>query len=309
VKKVDAIFCADLHLRPDRPIARTDNYQKAQFVALDFILDLQYKHECPIFCAGDFGNQPLNIGWPTWFSAKVIEHLNNFERPVRDIFVCLGQHDLPQHRLEAWPESGLGVLAAAEVIQLIGIKERKYIIIDNYCVHAFPYGTTLEQINVKEKSVALVHMMVIKDKPLWPGQQALTARAILEKYPGYDLIISGDNHQSFVETVDGRHLVNCGSMMRMRADQMDHEPAVFLWYAELNKIRRIALPIRPAEEVLTRLHIDKKEEKNERMTAYVESLKAKYEVGLSYTDNLDAYFQNNITRKNVKEKVWECVLN
>ena len=52
--EVSAILCSDLHLREDVPICRTDDYISAQWKKMDFIAELQLKHNCPVLCGGDF---------------------------------------------------------------------------------------------------------------------------------------------------------------------------------------------------------------------------------------------------------------
>ena len=73
--------------------------------------------------------------------------------------------------------------------------------------------------------------MIIKTKEdtLWPGQVATDGLGQLEKQKEFDLILTGDNHQSFCITSNGRWLLNPGSMMRMRADQVDHNPIVGIY--------------------------------------------------------------------------------
>ena len=55
--KADAILCADLHIRPDTPICRTDDFFDAMSKKIDFILSLSKEHNCPILMAGDLGHK------------------------------------------------------------------------------------------------------------------------------------------------------------------------------------------------------------------------------------------------------------
>lgn len=95
-------------------------------------------------------------------------------------------------------------------------------------------------------------------------------------------------------------------MMRMSADQEEHTPAVFLWYANSNHISRVPLPIK--EDVISREHIDKKKEHDERIAVYVERLgESDYDVSLSYTHNIKKELKAQKITKEVTQKIWEAV--
>ena len=157
-----------------------------------------------------------------------------------------------------------------------------------------------------DKEIALCHMMVIKDQKhkLWPDQQAQSAKRLLKKFPCYDLIVSGDNHQSFVVEYEGRILVNPGSLMRMSANQIDHQPSVYLWYAEENKIERVYLPIE--KDVINTFHLEEVKDRNTRIESFINRLKDTEEMGLSFEKNMEEFFKTNRQRKRVVEKVWEA---
>ena len=72
-RKADAILAADLHIRADTPLCRTDDYINAQWNKLNFIFDLCQKNDCPLLVAGDIGNKSQ---WPNWLLEKVISALN-----------------------------------------------------------------------------------------------------------------------------------------------------------------------------------------------------------------------------------------
>lgn len=301
LKKVSALLSADLHIRNDVPVCRTDDYFAAMERKIDFILDLSKKYVCPILVAGDIGDKSQ---WPNWLLKWAINKLEGHK-----IIVIPGQHDLPGHRLALWKKSGIGVLHAAEVITLLGPHDlESYWEFDNFLVNAFPYGEEIHHIEGLDNSkpqIAMAHQMVIENKELWPDQNAFTGHQLLRKFPEYSLILSGDNHQTFTAEYKGRRLVNPGSLMRSTAAQIDHEPCMFLWNAESNEIEKVLLPIE--KDVINREHIDRQQEKDKRTEAYVTHLKKGYEVGLSFDDNMDKHFLANRARKRVKEKVYEAM--
>lgn len=304
-KRASAILSADWHIRPDIPIGRTDDYFAAMERKVDFILALSKQYNCPILIAGDLGNKPLNNGWPTWLLKWAIEKFKG-----HDIICIPGQHDLPNHQLNQWEKAGIGVLHAAGAIKLIGPHDLDSDYIDDvFCLHAFPYSENLHTIQSEGLAlpkIALIHQIVIEGKPLWPGQEADKGHQLLKKFPEYSIILTGDNHNAFTVEYEGRWLINPGSMMRNTADQADHKPRVYLWYADANSVEPIYLPIEL--NVIDRTHIDIVQERDDRFNALITRVKNDVEIQLSYDQNIENYFQKYRTEKLVKEKVWGAVI-
>jgi hypothetical protein len=296
-KQASAIFAGDIHIRATIPECRTDNFLFAQEKKWKWVIGLAKKHECPIIIAGDLGE---NAQWPNW----LLEWFITVSRRVR-IIVVPGQHDLPNHRLDLWKKSAIGVLHAGEAIEVC---LEPIIIKDTFGLFPFPFDMPLKNHTSKgSPNVAVAHMMVIEDKPLWPGQEAPRGHALLKEFNSFDTIVTGDNHNRFVhqDMDDGRLLINCGSFTRHKADQIDHEPHVYLYYAESNHIKEMPIPIEP--DVVSRIHIDRKEHRDQRVEAFITHLHDDYEIGLDFEQNLEDFFRRNRTRKEIKQKVWEFV--
>jgi DNA repair exonuclease SbcCD nuclease subunit len=296
MKKYDAILTADWHLRANKPICRTDDFTKAMWQKVEAIFSLGRTHKCPILLAGDLGHYNQ---WPNWLIEKFMEFVNIYHVKIISI---PGQHDLPEHNLALKHKSGYGILERSNFIINAGIEHHMGI----FVACSFPYGEKIAESDpeIKAKSIAIAHQMVIEDKPEWPGQVADSALSLLRKFPEYRLILTGDNHKSFVVEYEGRILVNPGSIMRTTADQIDHKPVVFLWRASNNKVTPVYLPIE--QDVIDRSHIDIKREKDQRINAYTERLSERYELGLSFEGNLEEHFKVNRIRKPVKDRIWEA---
>lgn len=295
-KKATAILAADLHIRADIPMCRTDDYLKAQFDKLEFIFGLCEENDCPLLVAGDIGNKSQ---WPNWLLEKTISIINKYGI---DIICIPGQHDLPEHRLDYWEKSGCGVLHQAKVARTLTLS-----ILYHNIFRIFPFGYGNEVSHCKPTfplKIAMSHQMVIENKPLWPGQEAPKGNALLKKFPEYNLILTGDNHNPFVAEYQGRLLVNPGSMMRMTVAQINHKPRVYKWYSDTNTVEAVYLPIEKG--VISRVHIENKEERDERMEAFVSRVKDDFEISLSFECNLEEYLKINRTKKPVQDKVWEA---
>ncbi len=291
--KTSAILTADIHIRSDTPICRTDDYIQSQFDALKFIFELCRKENCPLLIAGDVGNKSQ---WPNWLLEKFISLVNIHKVKI---IAIPGQHDLPEHRSDYWKKSGCGVLHEAGVITLLGNHNPTFQMND-FFINAFGYGDNIHKpSNIFPIQIAMIHQMVIKDKPLWAGQIASKGKELLQKFPEYSLILSGDNHQFFIVKHKGRLLVNPGSMMIMSQDQIDHKPRVYKWFAELNEVEIIYLPM--SENIVV-------QKKDNDMEAFVSHVTNNFEIGLSFEKNMEEYLNTDLTiQKSVKDIIWKVI--
>jgi DNA repair exonuclease SbcCD nuclease subunit len=244
MRKADAILCADLHLRDTRPICRTDNYLTAQENKIKFIYELRKKHNnCFLFIAGDIFHKAQSS---QYLESLVLQYLNKSD-------VIPGNHDLLNHNINQLYHSSFGVISNS--------------MYKHSNIKLGDYKTLMCGFRTKggNKIIGMIHQYVYKDKPLHENIKSTKAKKLL-KENDFDLIVTGDNHETFVEEYQGRILVNPGSMMRMTADQINHKPCVFLYYADENKVEPVYFPIQ--ENIISRKHIDEKQildDVNERL--------------------------------------------
>jgi DNA repair exonuclease SbcCD nuclease subunit len=304
-KKPIAILTADIHLRLTTPTARTDDYQDALLRKIEFLRSKSVGLGVPVLDAGDL--------FDNWRASPEAESIAMQSLPFVMVTIP-GNHDIPKHNINLYYKSSLHVLDAAKRIH-VGINPDTPLRVGNNMVYFFPYGTPIEKMvdvgeNIEaldgECHIALYHGMVIGSKDeLWPGAKEYNmARALLQRVPGFDVIVTGHNHKTFTAEYEGRHLINPGSMMRMDADQMDHQPSFFILYSD-NSYTQQYIPIE--KDVLTRQHIITSTERDERMLAFIERMGLNYEIGLSFERNLENHIADNKIRNGTKEKIWEAV--
>ena len=282
LREPDALFCGDIHLRDDKPVCRTDDFEKAQWDKLDFISSLQVKYNCPVLHSGD-----LFHAWKSspYLLSKIIEHI------PKQFFSVLGNHDLPQHNLEQIGKSGINVLAKAGVLTII-----------KGC-HFGQEPTDEHIINIKQRKLLLWHIMTYQTKEPYPGCTAPKAIKLLQENSDIDCILTGDNHNPFVEQYEGRILVNPGCMTRQTAAFADFLPRIYLYYADTNTVEAVYLPIE--QGVVSREHIIKKEEHDGRIDAFVSHLQGEWKVGISFEDNLKEFASVN----NVEKPIMDIINN
>lgn len=300
LKRCSLILTSDWHLRSTIPICRKDDFLKEQERKVDFILRQSLVYNCPILIAGDIGDKPQ---WENWVLKKYIE---KFKKHSQKIYVLPGQHDLPNHRLDKLDESGLGVLIASKAATLL-LREPVYILGIDIGIYPVQFKNKIFKVksNEDEQHIVIIHQLVSQSK-LWEGQRNFTfAKSLLKKFPCYKLIVSGDNHQSFVEEYEGRLLVNPGSIMRTSISQKDFKPAIYLWYVETNTIKKIFIPIeqdgfKPTSEVIEMINIEGNK--------FIQTLKKNYDILVSFENNMRNYLnRNHSISKKVKEKIYEAI--
>jgi DNA repair exonuclease SbcCD nuclease subunit len=295
-KPADAIIVSDLHITESTPISRTDDYIHAQENKLKFLRTLKMKNnDCSILCSGDVFDY-----WKAspWLCSWAYRHL-----PY--MITIPGQHDLPMHSLTHFEKSALSLLENVGRVNVLKRNTPPFITKTVLTVVGVPFGglDSFEPPSLPPGGrILLLHEMVWKKKPGW-AVNAWTSAELLEKYGNYfDLIVTGDNHQSFTDRKKECLLVNPGSMLRIGADQADFEPRCFLYYADENEAVPVPFPIE--ENVHSRKHLDKKKERDERIAAFIERIKDDWDTGLSFRDNLKAFFAENKIPRKVREIIW-----
>jgi len=304
-KTPTAILTSDWHLRETIPICRTDNYWKAQWKKVDYISMLQKKYNCPVIHAGDLYDK-----WKitTYLSKVTMQHLPN------QFHTIYGQHDLPSHSIQLSEKCGIDLLQEAGKLTVLNHKNPlisgKSIIYGLQWSQLFP--TKLEDdaplicLEDNDKIVLVWHHLTYQQKP-FPGASGGMAAGLLRKYPQFDLIVTGDNHQAFTEEHEGRLLVNPGSLMRMDADQIDFKPRVYLWYADTNTVTPVYLPIE--EGVVSRDHIDRVEQRNNRIDAFISKLDGDWKAGTSFEQNLEEFKKKNQVRDKIMDIIYKAIEN
>ena len=298
IKKVpSAIFISDTHLREDCPVCRTDNSWEAQSKKFQFIKSLQEKYQCPVLIPGDIFHHwkpsPFLLSW-------AIEHLPN------NIIAIPGQHDLPQHNIELINKSGLFVLKKAGKIKILS--ERETINIGNsILIYGYPYGSKLHEIEKNSSfiKIAMCHILTWVKTPPFPGCEARDGNSLLKKLKGFDVVLVGDNHQPFVIENDGRILISPGSVMRMTADQVNHKPRIYLWYAETNTVESVYLPIK--DNVISREHILHTKKRDERIDAFISKLNGNWESSISFEDNIKRFLERNDIPTSTKDIIEKAI--
>ena len=259
-----ALLCADLHLSDKPPLCRQEepDWYAFQQDVLSTVCDLSRQHKVPIVFAGDFFDKPRVS---PQLEGMAIRTLQTSHAPWDAI---PGQHDLFGHNLENVDVGSFGVLVAAGVLQWVqgsfpvftGNSAYPIQFGEDICSHKNPYVTIL-----------ITHRLAWMKEP-YPGAPIDgNVKAILSATKA-KLVVTGDNHHPFdYKAPNGQQIINCGTMMRRKADEEDIIPSVVLLYDDLSTKR---IPIcTPDTEHFTRpfVPLGKQGDTNE-LEAFVQTL-------------------------------------
>jgi hypothetical protein len=159
-----------------------------------------------------------------------------------------------------------------------------------------------DELHIPKNILVWHHLTYLK--PPFPGATGGMAESIIRKNP-FDLILTGDNHQAFTIEYKGRRLVNPGNMTRQTAKQIDFKPRVYLWYAKDNSVKPIYLPIK--EGVISREHIEQKQERDNRISAFISKLNTDYVTSITFKENIDRFFKVNKVEQPIMDIIYKSL--
>ena len=288
------ILCSgDWHIRATNPRYRIDNYYKTLLNKIDWIFELAAKEGCKVILQpGDFFDSPDQANYVIRDMISFLGSLNGIE-----LLSIYGQHDTKYRRLE---NTAMGIFEELGAVEIL--KDTPFWF-NGINFYGASWGKEIPvPVNKNEINILIAHRMIVKDSPLWSNQtDYISARDMLKKYEDYDLIVSGDNHQSFTYGSKlGSMLINCGSLMRTTIAQRDHKPVVYIVNTDTNEITRHEIPIQPIEEVMNLELADEIKERNQDLEAFMSGLSTNYDTELSFEKNLTSLMKMNETSKEIR---------
>lgn len=302
--KVIAILCSDLHLSHKPPFARTPekDWYEVMKRYLTQLKDLETKYNCPVIIAGDLFDK-----WnsPPELINFAIEHLPT------DVYAIPGQHDLPYHCYKDIMRSAYGTLVAAQRIGNIP-KDGTYIT-PKLMVHGFPWGEPVVPNPLVDQDgihLAVVHAYIwLDDRNKYEGAHiTANARHFRSKLKDYHVALFGDNHKGFLSMSRNKrcHIVNTGTFIRRRTDEIDYEPRVALLYDD--KTIKLHYLKTKGDKILhgARLvaYVD---EVYSEMEDFVDELKHLSADPVTFTDSIRRWCDDHHINPNVRKILLESV--
>lgn len=289
-------ICGDQHWTGTAPINRIDDYGRTVLRKLRYEMDTFLDNGCSIVCfPGDLFD---TYKTPYGVCTDVFRILNSTISPyaLMQLFCVYGQHDQRYHTLGT-ENTPLGMLLEATPNMYLADADGLWAGNDGKVkVYGASWGEPIPEIKDKSAfNILITHRMVIGDKKLWEGQENyVTAKGLLAD-TGFNLIITGDNHQRVIQRdLRGRLVVNMGSMMRSSTAQYDHKPAVAIYDTDTKDLSIIELPFVSAERVFAVEKVEAEKERNDKLDLFINVLqKDEGTSKLDFTANLAAFMERN----------------
>lgn len=284
------LIVGDLHLTERQPESRNDNFVEVTLYKFEFLLRMARNENCrAILSPGDFTDSPIT----SWrFFTKVMDLINNYDIPI---FTVYGQHDLRYRNRGNTFLDALGIT--------VNILQYEYFN-DEIKIFGSSYEENIPKPDENKFSILLVHKMIIEDK-LWSKQEDYEMSSHFLRKHKFDLIVSGDNHQSFFAKNGKRFLFNCGSMTRLKSNQEDHQPICIVFDTEDRSYKTINIPIKKG--VFKTEKFEKELDVN--LSAFISGLKDQEETGLDFVPELMAYCKINDVKKGIMDEINEAISN
>jgi len=315
-----AVLCSDLHFSLNPPSARsveTDWYgvMERQFRQ---IIDLQQNDNdpVPLIVAGDIFDRwnppPELINFVMRLFDEVCVDPQDYGTGVYSI---PGQHDLPNHQLSQIHRSAYGSLVQAKMVTDLHTPIEIHANQVNLILHPFPWGVPITPRVRVEARYPTIHLAVVHSFIWVPGcgyegaPVGKLSSSYAESLAGYDAAVFGDNHQGFSrDEMCGDaicRVVNCGTFLRRRIDEVKYQPRVGLLYDD-GTIKEHYLDVAQdkfLEEPLARIH----ERLEIDATKLLDGFRSLGSDSLDFRQALQICFELQSTDKAVRDIVMDCM--
>jgi DNA repair exonuclease SbcCD nuclease subunit len=303
------IITGDWHLTKKTPENRLDDYATTALDKVKFILlTAHLRSDWRILQPGDLFDY---AGMPYDVTANLAHLIRSFGHITSPIISVEGQHDVHFHNLEN-KNNPHHMLVSDGMIHRPQPRDDYE---NDVVVYGAGWGEEIPEITTPGKfNILLTHRMVIKDRrgKIWAGQEEYEFSSKLLRETAFNVIVSGDNHQSFIAEDSGKLLFNCGSLLRSTTAQAGHKPyIVFLDTEKPEDYEIIYIPIQPFEEVMDMEKKERAELRDEKLDMFIVELKKAEARETDYKSNVYALLKSSEASegtKNIIQQIMEGVI-
>jgi len=280
------IFTSDWHIRSNSPVCRKDDFFQIQKKSLEVLRDVSLQEKAVIVVAGDIFDQARP------------DKSQELENMLIDIFSSCkvyfisGNHDLVYHRFENLDKCSVGVLS----------RQPNWFLLDRFEDEFLSGFSFNEEVQSNGKRILILHTFCDKTKNPFIASSE-TPSSLFQKYPEYNLIVTGDNHKGFVEKKRNKILFNPGCLVRQSVNEKYYKPQAFLFDPTNDEYEIIELPDSD-EGVIDDSHLIIQKERDERLEKFIKRFQDGERIlELDFRNNVLNFIKENKISKKVEEKI------
>lgn len=285
------IITGDWHLREDIPRCRKDkDWLKTQMNILNWLYLTAKKEKANIIQTGDIIHRSTVHSYIITMLLSVAS--NN---PKVITYLLAGNHDLKYHNVKNILKNSFGNIWA------LARNPKFYSICD--FANIGKRGHWEDDLEGESSELVALHKLVYEKIVPDFVNNGITVLDLVEQLkldnPEMKWLFLGDNHSSFDCICDDVIVINPGCLIRQASDKKNYQPVVYLIDTEEKTWETIEVP--DNEDMVEDSYVKDIEERNNRIEAFVESVKT--------GGNMTLDFQSNLQKAMKKSKLSEGVKN
>lgn len=279
------ILIADIHLKKAIPSCRTEDEQgwlDIQKKTLEAVRDYAVEHDATIAMVGDIFDTPVA-------SVTMVTMFLDVFLPIKDrVLILAGNHCVVHHNFDNVEGSSYGILRKTfrEIPDLGSDSE----------IGGHHFNTEYSG----SHSIVCTHQLVIpNEKDIEIIGSGKTPKALIKEYPNADFIFTGDYHHKFIYKGKNCAVLNPGCSTRQSVKYVDYSPCCYFVDTDNMEVNELPLPDNSADSITTE-HRDRLNDRNERLSTFLEVVKSKGTVSLDFIGNLEDAMNNKTTYKEIE---------
>lgn len=302
------ISLGDIHLLGNNPVSRKDDLTGTQWAKVHELFSAANAKSADILIAGDFSDHSNNY--------SILNNLAEILRAYKDLdvnaFAVFGQHDM-KYRNEK--DTNLQILSNAGLITILGSTP---VLGPDFRVYGAGWKAPVPRPEDTKMTNILVTHAPISPKSLFHGHDYIPIEEFALAHNRFSLVLCGDVHRTFMEEFNGMVVMNSGPLIRKEADEynMTHKPGFFYIDMEEVTIDFYEVTHRPAGEVLSRSHIEKKRAKDlvaarADTAQFLHELRERSNAGrlMNIKERIQTRIEPEAETSTLAKSILECLLN
>ncbi|MHC4574388.1 MAG: metallophosphoesterase [Planctomycetota bacterium] len=294
---MNLIFTSDWHVRYDQPINRKDNFLELQKEALIEIASIAKKNKATIIVGGDIFHRAKPIN-PQYLEILLYEIFKYCE-----IYFLPGQHDLIDHNIENFDNGSIGILNRFSNWKF----HQEAVFNDKVIIWNFGWNQEIEETGcLDDLKIAVFHKFIsILPLPPWMKDKGISSKELCNKYPSYNIFVSGDNHSGFVYKNEKTNqlVFNPGCLTRQKISEKDYKPRCYLFNTDTKQYKIIYLLDNNPDVFRKDTKEKEKLERESRIDSFIELAGKKKKITWDYEENLKQFCLENKIKKDISDEI------